>query len=1296
MKKRTAWRAIALILALCMLPLPARAEEGTGGTLDIQITLAGGSTANGIELRLRDTVQLAVKNQEGGEVEGSFTVDWTSSDDAVATVVNGLVTAVAAGEATITAKVTKNDDSAEGTATCNVTVTDATVSSVTVTPNSLSLEVNASQTPTAIVAMAPEGATPPAVTWSSDDPDVASVLSEEGKVTGKAAGQTNIRATAGGVEGLCSVTVKGVVLAPASMSLVAGNSGSFSKQMYGLAATTSCLWTSSDESVARVDSNGQVTAVGKGTCTIRVRTDDDKYSDEATVTVVENTVGVINQELTAGQALSFSSIAGEMNTKCRELLGGPLSYITGLTVSSTSQGILYHNYVSADNPGAGVSSQEKFYYSASTGRLALSDVTFVAKSDFSGTAVIAYTGYTAGNQFFTGTVRVAVAETQDVVYSTGVNTPLTFSAADFSAACRAQTGRDAKSVRFTLPASRYGVMYYNYVGSGQLSAAVTQNTDYFVNNNPYLSRVTFVPATDYTGTVRVSYTGKDTAGYNFSGRVTIYISGSAGNAGDINYEVDAGREAEFLVNDFNSLSQRITGRSLDCVRFTLPSSSDGTLYYNYTNSGSYDSQVSASAWYYRNSSPYLSRVSFVPASGSSGTVAIPFTAYDVNGEQFSGTVSIKVGEGGTGLVTYRTARNTALTFSATDFNTACRDAVGDNLNYVRFSLPATSRGTLYYNYTSNNNFGSRVSTSTNYYRDRSSYLSQVTFVPASGYTGTVEISFTGYDVDGDRFNGTVRIAVGSGDGVVSYSTTAGRAVTFAASDFNEACLEELGRNLNYVRFTLPASSRGTLYYDRSSSNGGSAVSASTRYYRNSSAYLSRVSFVPAGSYTGTVSIPFTGYDVNGDTFSGTVEIRVGGAVSSDLSYSILVDDVLTFEAADFNTLCRSVTDNTLNYVRFTLPSSSRGTLYYNYNSSSGTGSSVSASTSYYRSSGSRLLSNVTFVPAQGYTGTVEIAFTAWSTGGEQFTGTVKVTITAPVVKTVRYYSTGSGAVAFQAADFNTVCRDLWGKDLSWVRFTPPSTSVGRLYYGYTRPGEYTAEVRASTSYYRSGTPELGRVSYVPRAGFLGTASIGYTAQDSSGRSYTGTVEVQVSSAAATTAFRDMGSYSWAVNAVDFLNKNGVVSGVSATQFGPGNAIGRGDFLLMLCKAFALDTGSTTSYADVPSTSYYARAIATCKDLGITRGSGGDRFSPDSPVTRQDAMLLLQNAMRAAGWSIPNGAASSLGRYTDGGSVASYAQGAVAAMVELGIISGDDAGRLKPEDSLTRAEMAVILHQALTQ
>ncbi|MCI2106697.1 MAG: S-layer homology domain-containing protein [Intestinimonas sp.] len=1193
--------------------------------------------------------------------------------------------------------------------------------SVTLSYTELSLSSSDSSL-TATITAAPVGATLPdsvQCTWSSDDTSIATVTSTDSAAAvstqdpGTATTTATVSPVATGTAGItcvasvtigdqtytsdpaaCTVTVPGLTLNKSSLSLYTRDSATLTASVYG-DDIGDVSWSSSNDSIVTVSDSGTVTAVSAGSASITAAAGD--YSASCTVNVSEATASVIKSDADTSSPLSFSSIDSAIDDQCRDVLNSSLDYVTGLSVS-TSAGILYYGYVSEAEPGAGVGTNEKYYYSGNSGSRSLSDVAFVPKDDFSGNAVIQYMGYDSAGDFFNGTIRVSVEATSVISYSATGQNQVDFQVSDFSTVCQDKTGHELQFVTFSLPSSSKGTLYYNYSGSS-LDNTVSEETSYYRSKSPNLSNVSFVPTESYAGTVTIDYEGTDTSGDSYSGRVEITVSSSKGGSGDISYSTKKNKAVTFDVDDFDDVCEDETDYHLDYVRFTLPSSSKGTLYYNYSSSGDYDSKVSSSRKYYRSSSPRLNNVSFVPHSNWTGTVEIDFTGYSTDGDRFSGTVEVTVKGTSSSDISYSTKKNKAVTFDVDDFDDVCEDETDYHLDYVRFTLPSSSKGTLYYNYSSSGDYDSKVSSSRKYYRSSSPRLNNVSFVPHSSWTGTVEIDFTGYSTDGDHFSGTVEVTVkGTSSSDISYSTNKNKAVAFDVDDFDEICEDETDYHLDYVRFTLPSSSKGTLYYDYSSSGDyDSKVSSSRKYYRSSSPYLDDVSFVPYSNWTGTVEIDFTGYSTDGDHFSGTVEVTVKGTSSSDISYSTNKNKAVAFDVDDFDEMCKDETNYHLNYVRFTLPSSSKGTLYYNYTSSGDYDSKVSSSKSYYRSSNLRL-DNVSFVPYSNWTGTVDIDFTGYSTDGDRFSGTVEVTVKGTSTSNAGtiYYTTMAGTpVKFQISSFQTACSGRGEGSFSSAIFALPSASAGQLCFNYVSASQPGTAVLSVQSYYASSYPAVSGISFVPTAGYAGTVSLSYTGRDSDDNTYAGIIVITVApSASVSSSFTDMGGYAWAASSVEYLHTSGVVYGTGSGKYSPSTSINRGNFILMLCRAFKFNRSGGTGFSDVSSGSYYDSAVRTAQAMGIAQGSGG-KFYPDRALSREEAAVFLLRALRADGWTIEEGQRSSLTSYVDSSSVSEYAVGAVSAMVRLGVLQGDTSRHLNPQSTLTRAEMAVILHRAMT-
>ena len=220
------------------------------------------------------TVQLTatVLDQHENVMEDA-TVTWSSDDEAVTTVDDaGLVTAVGNGTAQITAR------SGDASSTASITVSQpvAVATSITIEPDTHTLEaIDATVQLTATVLDQHENVMEDAtVTWSSGDEAVTTV-SEAGLVTAVRNGMADITAQSGSLSSDAAITVAqvpaGIVIAvdPDSTTLTEID------QTLQLAATVSdandvaiedaaVSWSSSDESVATVDDEGLVTAVGNG------------------------------------------------------------------------------------------------------------------------------------------------------------------------------------------------------------------------------------------------------------------------------------------------------------------------------------------------------------------------------------------------------------------------------------------------------------------------------------------------------------------------------------------------------------------------------------------------------------------------------------------------------------------------------------------------------------------------------------------------------------------------------------------------------------------------------------------------------------------------------------------------------------------------------------------------------------------------------------------------------------------------------------------------------------------------
>ena len=244
-----------------------------------------------LSLAVGETAQLTATVKPDDATDKNVT--WTSSDESVAKVVNGKVTAVKSGKATITAKCGGK------TAECAVTVT-VPVTSLTLDRTTLSLAVGETAQLTATVK--PDDATDKNVSWTSSDEFVAKV--DDGKVTAVKSGKATIIAKCGDKTAECEVTVyakvTGVKLSSSSLRMMSGDKASLKATITpDNTMNKNISWSSDNETVAVVN-NGEVTAKAEGKATITVTTEDGQYTATCSVTVTNDITSFVYAEYYGG------------------------------------------------------------------------------------------------------------------------------------------------------------------------------------------------------------------------------------------------------------------------------------------------------------------------------------------------------------------------------------------------------------------------------------------------------------------------------------------------------------------------------------------------------------------------------------------------------------------------------------------------------------------------------------------------------------------------------------------------------------------------------------------------------------------------------------------------------------------------------------------------------------------------------------------------------------------------------------------------------------------------------------
>lgn len=545
--------------------------------------------------------------------------------------------------------------------------------------------------------------------------------------------------------------------------------------------------------------------------------------------------------------------------------------------------------------------------------------------------------------------------------------------------------------------------------------------------------------------------------------------------------------------------------------------------------------------------------------------------------------------------------------------------------------------------------------------------SSVTLIAKSGGTATITAETT---IDGNKYTGTqkITVTVPAAQDVQLMLEEDATYVMLDGGKLSDAVRKATSTTPSTFSFTLPTT--GTIY---SSSSLSSSISAGNKY---SASDVSRMAFKPsrsAGSYT----IDYAAYGTSGQIATGKLVIMTNAGT---VAYHISANESQTMQVSDF----QSVYGSGLSYVRFGTASDSRGALYKGSSTSSG----KVGSESYYVSTGTTLLKNVTFIAGSSTAKySVVIPFTAYGSNGE-----ANGNLVIYVNDTHSVYSTGATFKSMAIAD---ELAPESGASSAYITIT--RVTGGKLYTQYSKINSCTALAAkdlGSTRFSFSGSNSIDNLYVLPLADSK-TVEVNYTINGSD----KGTLTFKVVQQTASSKFTDVsGSFKWAANSVDFMYGNGLVNGISTKNpnvFGPGQNMTRAMLVTILYRAAGEPSvaGITNKFTDNKQNQYYYEPVLWASSKGIVNGATATTFDPDGKITREQIAAILY---RYAG--SPAASSSALNGFADQSAVSSYAVTAMQWAVGNGIITGVSTnGRttLSAKNNATRAQVSVMLHRFLT-
>ena len=459
----------------------------------------------------------------------------------------------------------------------------------------------------------------------------------------------------------------------------------------------------------------------------------------------------------------------------------------------------------------------KFYYGDSDyGDYDLDELSFVADKSFSDSIEIAFTAYggrgSKENDSVSGTLKITSSKSAssskgDITYTVKAGEEVAFDDADFEKIYEnSRCTGSLKYVEFSRPDSAFnnaGTLYSRYGKRNETAftrSSLSSNKFYYGDSDygDYdLDELSFVADRTFSGSITLSFTlygGKNSkCDQSTTGTLVITTGTSAVTSryvGNIRYNTTPNTALQINANDIARLFRKYTsGGSLQYLTLTsVPAT--GSLYYNYYNASKYGAtrtQLTASmagsmifSYSPASASEYdLSELTYIP-SGSNYCTALTFTGYSSSGTAVSATILISVTASLVSEVYSVTTKGTSVNFPANSVYSAVASATGFGLSSIQLlELPASTAGVLYVG-----SYAADTTSAYSYGSDTDS-MSQLRFIPNSGFTGSVSIPYVALSSSGTALGAGV-VSIGVVDSVkkftdISTSTWCYKYVTELAS-----------------------------------------------------------------------------------------------------------------------------------------------------------------------------------------------------------------------------------------------------------------------------------------------------------------------------------------------------------------------------------------------------------------------------------------------------------------------------------------------------------------------------------
>ena len=176
-------------------------------------------------------------------------------------------------------------------------------------------------------------------------------------------------------------------------------------------------------------------------------------------------------------------------------------------------------------------------------------------------------------------------------------------------------------------------------------------------------------------------------------------------------------------------------------------------------------------------------------------------------------------------------------------------------------------------------------------------------------------------------------------------------------------------------------------------------------------------------------------------------------------------------------------------------------------------------------------------------------------------------------------------------------------------------------------------------------------------------------------------------------FVDVAPNAWYKDAVQYAYDQGLMTGVSDTEFAPEATTTRAMIVSILARLEGVESAEAAGFADVDD-EWYATAVNWAANVGVVNGYEDNTFRPNTAITREQLAAILMNYASYKGYDVS--ARADLSHYSDADSISSWANDVLLWAVAEGLLTGVTDDTIAPQAHATRAQVAAILQRFLSE